>query len=297
MGKAPLPVRAKGGTDGAVEAARSLLYVPGDDRRKLESADRSGADVVVVDFEDGVAEARKREARAQLELFIASRDESGPPLAVRLNAPSSSLMNDDLACVTGMPLVALVVPKAHAAELAALDFGELPILAMIEDARGVRESYEIACDARVVRLALGGVDLAADLGLGSSPGGLELLHVRSGLVVDSAAAGIAPPVDTPFVHYRDDAGLVRECEIVKVLGFSGKACIHPGQVRTVTRAFAPSSTELEWAAAVIEAYDRAVRDDTGVTSYDGEMIDRPVILRARLLLRRARRDNATIGDA
>jgi citrate lyase subunit beta/citryl-CoA lyase len=269
-----------GRADAPIESGRSFLFVPADDPRKLASAVRSGADVVVADLEDAVAPGGKAAARRTLEEFVAGRT-GGPTLLVRVNAPRSEAIEADLACIRGLSIDGIVVPKAHPGELAEVEVGGLPVVAMVEDAVGVRAAFELAQVAHVVRLALGGVDLAAELGLTPRADGLQLLHVRSRLVIDSAAAGVAPPIDTPYLRYRDDDGLRAECELARSLGFGAKACIHPAQVEAVARAFAPSGDDLDWARAIVAAYEQQGR---GVTAHDGEMIDAPVVARARALL-------------
>ena len=124
-----------------------------------------------------------------------------------MNAQSSECYEDDIEAIRDLPLAGLVLPKAYADGLSALDAAGLSVVAMIEDARGVRDAYEIALHPQVVRLALGGVDFSAELALGAHPHGLLLLHARSRLVIDSAAAGIAAPIDTPHLYYRDDPEL------------------------------------------------------------------------------------------
>lgn len=207
-----------------------------------------------------------------------------------MNAQSSECYEDDIEAIRDLPLAGLVLPKAYADGLSALDAAGLSVVAMIEDARGVRDAYEIALHPQVVRLALGGVDFSAELALGAHPHGLLLLHARSRLVIDSAAAGIAAPIDTPHLYYRDDPELRSECELVRSLGFSGKACIHPRQVEVVAAAFAPSPEEVEWATEIVEAYERAAGLGLGVTSHRGAMVDAPVVARARALLEHANDD-------
>ena len=264
-----------------IERGRSFLYVPADDSRKLASADRSSADVVVADLEDAVTPARKDVARSELARFAAGR--SGVmPLLVRVNSVSSGLIADDLQLVRSLPLAGLVLPKAHVEDLDRLAGNRLPVLAMVEDARGIREAGAIGSDYQVVRLGLGGVDLSTELGLRRLPDGLELVYARSSLVLDSALARLPPPVDSPFVDYRDQTGLAHEAELVRALGFGGKACIHPAQLEGVAHAFSPSSDEIQWASDVVRAFES--EPDRGVTSHQGSMIDAPVVARARALL-------------
>jgi citrate lyase subunit beta/citryl-CoA lyase len=169
----------------------------------------------------------------------------GPALLVRVNSQDSEFFQEDLECVGGLPIAGVVLPKARARGLAEIVFGQLPVVAMIEDAAGVRDAYDIGQVGPVLRLALGAVDLAAQLGLRDRADGMHLLGIRSRLVVDSAAAGLAPPNDTLYLRYSDDEGLRNECGLSRSLGFTAKACIHPRQVSIVISSFAPSRQELE----------------------------------------------------
>ena len=112
----------------------------------------------------------------------------------------------------------------------------------------------------------------------------EVLFARSKIVLESAAAGLRAPFDRVFVDFRDDAGFEVDCDLGRALGFCGKPCIHPSQIETVNRIFTPSATELEQAARVVAAYEEAQSAGKGAVALDGEMIDRPVVERARRLL-------------
>ena len=250
----------------------SLLFVPGDDERKLAAAARSGADAVVVDLEDGVAPERKDAARALLRTAL-------PRAAlVRVNGLESGLLEHDLEALDGLELRGLVLPKATPKSVNALGPDGPPVVAIAETAQGVRLAYETASRPRVVALLLGAVDLGGELGLTPLADGDELLYARSKLVVDSAAAGIRPPFDSVHVRIDDADGLVAACRRARALGLRGKACIHPRQVEIVNRAFAPSDRELEWARRVVAEHAG------GVSRVGGEMVDRPVLARARALL-------------
>ena len=258
-------------------AWRSLLFVPGDDERKLAAAARAGADAVVVDLEDGVAPERKDAARELLASAL-------PPGAlVRVNGLESGLMETDLEAVRGVDAAGLVLPKATPEAAEALASQSLPVVAIAETADGVRRAFEIACVPRVVALVLGAVDLGAQLGLAPLPDGEELLYARSKLVVDSVAAGIRPPFDSVHRTLDDPEGLERECRRARALGLRGKGCIHPAQVEVVNRAFAPDEDELAWARRVVAEHEG------GVSRVGGEMVDKPVLERARALLAEAER--------
>jgi citrate lyase subunit beta/citryl-CoA lyase len=251
---------------------RSLLFVPGDDERKLASAAQAGADAVVVDLEDGVAPERKDAARSLLASAL-------PPRAlVRVNGFESGLLETDLEAVRDVGVGGLVLPKASPEGAEMLASQGLPVVAIAETADGVRRAFEIACVPRVVALLLGAVDLGAQLGLAPLGAGDELLYARSKLVVDSVAAGIRPPFDSVHLTLDDRDGLEQACRRARALGLRGKACIHPEQVEVVNRAFGPDEQELAWARRVLAEHEG------GVSRVAGEMVDRPVVERARSIL-------------
>ena len=260
---------------------RSLLFAPGSDERKLQSALGSPADAVIADLEDAVAPSQKQAAR---ELVAQLR----PPI-VRVNGAETAWFADDLALVEALDLDAIVLPKATPDAVAALGPAGPPVIAIVETASGVRSAYETATAPRVAALLLGAVDLGAELGLEPRPDGLEVLFARSTVVVDSAAAGIRPPFDIVHLDLNDATGLEEECRLARSLGFRGKACIHPAQLEIVNRVFAPSEAELEWARRVVEAYERESDEGRGVFALNGSMVDLPVVERARRILAEAER--------
>jgi citrate lyase beta subunit len=276
-------------------AIRSLLFAPGDDPRKLAKAFASGATVAVADLEDAVAEPQKAAARETVAAALAERAAlganadanananagAGPRCAVRINALDEPFAADDLAMLASSGADAVMVPKARAAALRSLDIASLPpIIAIVETAAGLQESAEIASAPGVWALLLGAVDLGVDLRLTPRPDGLELLFARSKLVMDSAAAEIAPPIDVVYVDFADRDGLRAQCELARSLGFGGKACIHPAQVPVVVDAFSPTGAELQHARRVVRGYESARARGAGVAQVDGEMVDLPVYERA-----------------
>ncbi len=263
-----------------LETIRSLLFAPGDDEGKLVKALASDTDALVADLEDGVAAGAKDAARAVV-IRVLSGEAGAVARMVRINPGSGS----DLEAVGRLELDAVVLPKAEPQTLARLPVDGPPVVAIVETARGLRASFELARDPRVGALFLGAIDLGAELGLEPRPDGLELLHARSRLVLDSAAARIAAPFDGVHPHVRDLEGLEREAGLARSLGFGGKGCIHPAQVTVVNRAFAPREEDVEWARRVLAAYEEGVAGGRGVVSVEGEMVDLPVVKRAQVILR------------
>jgi citrate lyase subunit beta/citryl-CoA lyase len=273
--------------------ARSFLFVPGSDERKLGRALEAGADAVIADLEDAVVAAEKPRARA----LVAEALAGGAPCLrlVRVNAVGTAWFGDDLAAVGSLGVDAVVLPKATPeAALAAAEAG-LPVVAIVETAAGLLRAGELAATPPVAALVLGAVDLGLALGLEPRPDGLELLVPRSTVVVASAAGGLRGPVDQVWLDVRDDEGLARDCALGRSLGFRGKACIHPAQVPVVNEAFAPSEDELRRAREVVAAYEQAAARGTGAVALDGELVDLPVVERARQTLADAKR-GALHGD-
>ena len=277
MGVYPSDERDRQTTRTSPRRIGSVLFAPGDDPRKLGKAIDAGATLAIADLEDAVAEPAKAAARDLVAAALAGRAPAAGRCAVRINALDTPFANDDLAMAASSGADAIVVPKARASSLRTLDVAALPpIIAIVETAAGLQESAEIATAPGVWALLLGAVDLAVELRLTPRPDGLELLFARSKLVVDSAAAQIAAPIDIVHVDIADAETLRAESELARSLGFGGKACIHPRQVPIVELAFAPTTDELERAHRVVTAYEAAGGRGEGVVRVDGAMVDLPV---------------------
>lgn len=272
----------------SLASARSLLFVPGNDGHKLEKALSAGADAVVADLEDAVPAAEKETARKLVaEVFAGPRTAS--LVAVRVNGAGTAFWDDDLRALAPLPLDVLVLPKATPGAVAELPEEGPPVLAIVESARGLKHAYETASAPRVAALALGAVDLGLELGLEPRPDGQEVLLARSQLVLDSAAAGIRAPFDLVHLDTRDADGLERECRLARSLGFRGKLCIHPAQVEIVNRVFSPQEKEIEHARRIVDVYERSAAEGRGAVALDGQMVDLPVVERARQVLAQAER--------
>jgi len=269
-------------------SARSLLFAPGSDERKLVKAVEAGADAVVADLEDAVSLPEKPAARtlaAQLFGEISTRSLR----MIRINGVGTDLWEDDVAAIDHLDLDAIVLPKATPEAVEALGSAGPPLIAIVETAQGLRLAYETALSPRVAALVLGAVDLGLELGIEPRADGQEVLFARSKLVLDSAAARIRGPFDLVHVDVRDAEGLEAECRLARSLGLRGKACIHPAQIQVVNAVFAPSEAELARARRIVEAYERGVAEGRGAVALDGEMIDLPVVERARQVLADAKR--------
>lgn len=263
---------------------RSALFVPADRPERHQKAFDSGTDAVIVDLEDAVAAGRKDEARQILVDSLASR-EGSTGCIVRINSPLTDEGRADLAAVPTMRADAIMVPKADVESVEIAAAAGLPLVALVETAAGILDAAAIARHPAVDVLMLGPVDLSLELDVRHEPGEDGLTTARGVLVLAAATGGIPGPLDGPCVRAKDADALAAEIERARGLGFAGKSCIHPSQIEPVNAAFAPSAEEIDWAAKALAAYEEA--DGSGVVVLDGEMVDLPVVLRARRILDRA----------
>jgi citrate lyase beta subunit len=241
---------------------------------------------VVCDLEDAVPAEEKDAAREVTRRALATTGTrpDGSLRMVRINAVGTPYWKDDLHAVEELDLDAIVLPKATPETVDALGDDGPPLLAIVETAAGLRLAYETACRTRVAALALGAVDLGVELALEPREDGLEILYARSALVVDSAAARIRAPFDVVRLDWHDEARLEAECRLARSLGLGGKLCIHPSQLPVVNRVFGPAAEDVAWAHRVLEAYDEGLATGRGAVALDGQMIDLPVVERARRIL-------------
>ena len=271
--------------DAPLASVRSLLFAPGNEERKLRGALESDADAVIADLEDAVPAAEKDRAREVVRDVLGSAAGRSPaPLRLLRIAAA-----EDLELAVELRVDAVMVPKATAAGVRDLPPGP-PAVAIVETPAGLREAHAIASSPGVAALMLGAVDLSVALGLEPYGDGVELLFARSSIAVDSAAAGIQRPIDSPCLDFRDLDAVRREAERARSLGFAGKACIHPAQVAEVNAAFTPSAEQVEWAESTLAALAEAEREGRGAVALAGTMIDEPVAAQARGILARTRRD-------
>jgi citrate lyase subunit beta/citryl-CoA lyase len=264
-----------------VPSARSWLFVPGDRGDRFAKAVASGADVVVCDLEDAVAADAKASARAEVARWL---DEGGVA-CVRINAHGTPFYDADVSALSGMRgLRAVMLPKAEdpraLAELGDALGPDTAVVALVETALGLHRAYDLASAPCVARLAFGSIDFALDLGAEDAP--TPMLFARSSLVVASRAARVAAPVDGVTVALDDPSVVEADAATAAGLGFGGKLCIHPRQVSAVNAGFSPSEEDVRRARRILDSVTGG-----GAGRLDGEMVDRPVVERARLVLQRA----------
>ncbi|WP_445503833.1 HpcH/HpaI aldolase/citrate lyase family protein [Microvirga sp. G4-2] len=251
------------------------LFVPGDRPERFEKAAAAGADAIIIDLEDAVAIEAKDKARAALRGGFTPL-----PILVRVNGIGTPWHEADMAALAGHDFTGVIVPKAEASDaFETLCAGSpFPVVALIESARGLADARRIASTCNVARIAFGSIDFCADLGCTHIRE--SLLVARSELVLASRLAGLVAPIDGVTTVIGDAALISSDSRHARDLGFGGKLCIHPRQVEAIRAGFAPDQTEVTWACRVLASGD-------GAAAVDGAMVDEPVRIRARSILRRA----------
>lgn len=261
---------------------RTALFVPGSRPERFAKALASGADAVIVDFEDAVEASLKAQARENLESFLDANPEAR--VRVRVNAAGDPQQAADLELCGRLPgIIGILLPKAERAmQVRIAASSGKPVWPLIESARGLLALGEIAACEGVERLTFGGLDLALDIGMGSGTQAAAVVYdqVRLSLLLHSRVNDLQPPLDTVFPAFDDAEGFAATIRHGRDLGLLGALCIHPRQVAVAHAALAPGADELDWARRVVEAS----QGGAAAFQVDGQMVDAPVLARARRLL-------------
>ena len=284
---------------------RSWMFVPGHQRRMIDKAYGLKLDVAMFDLEDGVPPGEKDAARAMMAETLTRplspfRDQGEMLRFVRIHPAGTKEMEADLPAVIRPGLDGLTLTKVNCPddvlqvsaildereERIGLQRGSIRLLATIESARGLIQAAAIAASSpRLVGLMFGAEDFAMDLGMFNVRQGEagDFLYARSALVVAAASKGLQA-VDLVYLDIRNPTGLERDTRLARDLGFTGKALIHPAQIEVVEKVFRPTDAEIEHARRVVAAFEAAEADGAGAVAVDGQMVDLPVVERARRAL-------------
>ncbi len=265
-----------------LQPRRSFIFTPGLNPAMYPKALASGADIVCVELEDGVAPKDKDAARANaISLFSEPQDDDGVERIVRINCLREAFGLADVQAVlaTDTPPPALMLPKVRTPdEVIWLDDllterGHTTRLhVIIETNAGLEAVYDIArASPRIDALFFGGVDMAAELRCRNA---FEpLMYARSRVVHAAALVGV-DAIDVPWLDLQDPDGMVVEAARVRDLGFSGKGAIHPKQIAAINEVFTPTDDEIARARRIIAEFEAA---DTGLVVIDGKLIEKPVL--------------------
>ena len=285
-----------------MHSRRALLYMPGDDRRKIEKSTTLGVDCICMDMEDGTAINKKAEARAVISQAMNDLNFGDSERCIRINSIGSGFEKDDLASALAAKPDSVVVPKIETAEQVKwvseqiesyelsnkLNIGSIRLLIGLETAKGILHLKEIAeADKRLEAIIFGAEDYAASVGATRTKEGTEVLYARLA-VVAACAANDLQAIDMVYIDFKDTEGLRTEAEHGAGFGFSGKQVIHPNQVPVTQEAFTPSDDAIAYAKRVVESFESSQKEGKGAYALDGKMIDMPLLKNAQKVLERAK---------
>lgn len=284
-------------TERALRPRRSFIFSPGLRPEMFPKALASGADIVCVELEDGIAPKDKDQARRNaLALFETRQADDGVERIVRINSLRDPFGLADVQAIleTDTPPPALMLPKVKSPdEIVWLDDllsergHDCRLHVIIETNAGLEAVHDIArASQRIDALFFGGVDMAAELRCRNAYE--PLLYARSRLVHAAAGAGL-DVIDVPYLDLEDPDGMRREAELVRDLGFSGKGSIHPRQIASLNEVFTPTADQIAHARRIINAFQEA---DTGLVVIDGKLIEKPVLRDMHRILAIAERTSA-----
>jgi citrate lyase subunit beta/citryl-CoA lyase len=278
---------------------RSLLFAPGTRPDRFTKAMNAGADAVAFDLEDSVEASRKAEARALVADFLATPG-TGALRLIRFNSPQTPDGEADIDYFSEAQVFdGVMLPKIETAGVveqtartlaaSAPSGASPPLFLLLETPRAILNAPEIAtADAPVAALLFGAEDYTANLAIERTIDGEELAFARSQIVLAASLVG-ADAIDGVCVDLNDSAALQRDCARARGIGFRGKMAIHPRQLEVINGSFTPTPGQVVRARKLIEAYEMARAGGEGVTTMDGQMVELPIVERARRLLTLAER--------
>ena len=253
------------------------LFVPGDRPDLFAKAAASGADAIIIDLEDAIAPQSKESARKA----ACRHDISSVPVILRINGAGMAWHADDLAALSAADIAAVMLPKAETSEsIAAMSRAlgrPLPVIALIESAKGLGSLVQVLTAPHIAAIAFGSLDYSVDLDC--SPDWDSLVAARSEIVLRSRLAGLPGPLDGVTTNLTDQEITEQDAARARRLGFRGKLAIHPRQIGPILTAMSPTPDEIAWAKKVLTSVN-----DSALVTVDGDMVDAPVIARARRIL-------------
>lgn len=265
-----------------MQTPRSFLFVPANRPERYTKALNSGSDAVIIDLEDAIPAEHKLESRALLKQWLL--DHPTEKVMIRVNAFQTEWFAEDIQLAQFSNVIAIVLPKAEQLqEFEAIQhIRTIDIYPIIETPYGMAQVKEIAQFPAVRALMFGSIDFQLEMDM--SGDFLELMYFRNKIALASKLAGIANPIDGVTADFGNTELVMTETLQAKKLGFQGKLCIHPSQVKIVNQTFNSSPEEIQWAQQVLEAVKAA---DGQTISLNGKMIDKPIISKAEKILKQA----------
>lgn len=269
---------------------RSVLYIPASKPRALDKARSLAVDAIIFDLEDAVSIDEKIAARETLKDALETDGYGARFKIVRINGFDTPWGIDDAKAVTRMNADAILLPKvASPADLDALGeiTGDLPLWAMMETPRGMLNAIEIAAHPKLDGMVMGTNDLAKELQCRFRADRLPMLTSLQLCLLAAKAEGLVI-IDGVYNAFKDDDGLMIECEQGRDMGFDGKTLIHPAQVAVANTSFAPSQAEIDLATRQIAAFEAAEAEGQGVAVVDGRIVENLHVASAGEILAKAK---------
>jgi citrate lyase subunit beta/citryl-CoA lyase len=280
-------------TAAAIRPRRSALFMPGSNERALDKAKTLPCDMVLMDLEDGVAPDAKHAARKRLVEITRAGSYAPREVLIRVNACGSTWFDDDVDAVARSGADGLILPKTddaaavHAVAKRMDNAGaksSMTIWCMIETARGVLNARDIAAaHPRLGGFIFGAADLSKDLRALHTPDRLPVMTAMQLIILAARANGLSV-LDSPHFDLSDDAGFLAACRQARVLGFDGKALIHPKTIAGANAAFGPSADDIDRARRIIAAHGEALAAGQGVTLLDGKLVEGLHVVEAERLI-------------
>jgi citrate lyase subunit beta/citryl-CoA lyase len=282
-------------TGGAIESLRSLLFAPAVRPEMLAKLPATGADGVVIDCEDATPPGAKEAGRANARKLAPELAGRGSLVFVRVNAVASPWFEEDIAEGLCRELDGIVIPKLDRLEqldgveraLERAGYSDLPVLAGIETALGVADARALLAHPRIAWAYFGAEDFIADMGGVRTEGNHEVLYARSQVALAGRLTGV-PLLDQVVTDFRNDEAFEREVREARAIGYQGKLCIHPAQVKIANAGFIPSGEEVDHARRLLEAFEQASAQGVAAIDFEGQMVDEPLANRARQVMASAR---------
>lgn len=293
---------------------RSMLFVPGNNPGIIRDVHIYKPDSVMFDLEDAIAITEKDSARFLVHNMLKKLSdyytELGIETVVRINGLATEFWRQDLEAVVTGGVEVVRIPMTESpedvmtvdAEIERIEkecgreVGSTKIMVAIETALGVMNSFAIAKSPtkRLIGMAISGEDFVTSMKTTRTPEGDELYVARGMVAMAGRACGLEV-LDTVYSDVNNDEGFLKEANLIKRMGFGGKSLIHPRQVELIHNVFTPSEKEITKAKKIVEATAEALRENRGVFTVDGKMVDKPIIERAQRTLELAKAAGVLVG--
>ena len=284
---------------------RTALFSPGNRPDRVEKAIGLGADAVIIDLEDAVPLSEKENTRPLVKNMLDKHP--GKRLYVRVNDLTTPYCTADLAAVVCNNLTGILFPKVEssvdifeidrllcdAEKKSGLEKGIIEVMTLCESAKGLEEIYPIVSAKprhhQISTVAFGAADYTLDLGIALTSEGKALDYARSRIPIACRAAGIMPPIDTPWmIDLKDIDGLCADAKKAKAYGFQGKLVIHPNQIQPCHNVFTPTEEEIDKAKKIVDAFEEAERQGKAAIQLEGKFVDYAVVEKAKRIYALAR---------